>query len=886
MNVINYRVSLDLFDTLSQTTIKAKKGDSACKIHITLIKNGKIFNIGEGCHATFNAKKSDGNFIYDNCTIEGDTIVYDFTSSIDENGACQVSAIEGNVDCEVTLYNSKGEQLTSPRFTLYIDGVIYNGEEIISSPESDVLKGLITEAGDLIEEMEDLIEQGGGGNGGNSESAIIEECSGMVRLKPNVYRYHLISEAETAMISEDISLFPVGYRADIIFFNPLQDADQEALWNNPIQTSILKDVSDRGMPLSELTIGVGNNGVHIHIYKVEDADKFNWYLSTEMSGADCISPTIYVGEEEPTDDNVSVWINPNGDKTSLKDEELPKVFFSGNINPMTKDNPVELDISYRSDTENFDGYVEIKWQGSSSIAYPKKNYTIKMFNNDGTKLKKDFCGWGEQNKFCLKANYVDATHARNIISARLWGDVISSREDYDSLPVELRTSPNNGAIDGFPFKLYMNGQYQGIYTWNIPKDAWMWNMDKDNALHNVLCAEINSVEPHTCNFNVPWSGVDGDGWSYEAGEPSDDVTQSLNNLINYVLNCPDETFKESLGMYLDIQSAIDYYIHQLTIYGKDNMAKNMLLATYDRNKWYMGAYDMDSTFGMEWDGSRILPANTPIEGGYQANDSLLWDRISTLYANEITERYAELRKTIYTVSNMVTMFERFMDSIGKDLYAEDIMIFPDIPSAEITNIRQIRSFISERLAFIDKQLLPPIPIYQLRNSKVFDGTNYIDTGVDLDDEEEYTVMCDYTLNELPESRGLLIDRFDTNTGIGWGVQYQATMAYGGMWTEGWTDIAFHGWDCSNPVGMRNKIIIRKKADGTISLFTHHGESNLDASVSIQEGETSRYVTLGAKCWVSENGKSYDSFIKATMHDCKIYDVALSDEECNAYVGEV
>lgn len=173
MNAINYRVSLDMLDTLSQATIKAKKGDSACKIHISLAKHGKLFSIGEGCYATFNAKKSDGNFIYDNCTIEGDTIVYDFASSIDENGACQVSAIEGIVDCEVTLYNVDGAQLTSPRFTLFIDSVIYNGEEIASSPESDVLKGLITEARNTIDEMEDLIEQGGGaGGGGGTPNAV------------------------------------------------------------------------------------------------------------------------------------------------------------------------------------------------------------------------------------------------------------------------------------------------------------------------------------------------------------------------------------------------------------------------------------------------------------------------------------------------------------------------------------------------------------------------------------------------------------------------------------------------------------------------------------------------------------------------------------------
>ena len=159
MNVINYRVSLDMFDVSSQITIKAKKGDSACKIHITLTENGKIYKIGKDCYATFNAKKADGNFVYDNCTIENNTIVYDFASSIDENGYCQISAYEGAVDCEVTLYKGDSEKLTSPRFTLVIDGTVYNGEEIASTTEVDALKELIKEVNEVINEANEVVEE-------------------------------------------------------------------------------------------------------------------------------------------------------------------------------------------------------------------------------------------------------------------------------------------------------------------------------------------------------------------------------------------------------------------------------------------------------------------------------------------------------------------------------------------------------------------------------------------------------------------------------------------------------------------------------------------------------------------------------------------------------
>lgn len=231
MNDINYRISLDMFDVQSQTTIKAKKGDSACKINITLTKSGKIYKIGEGCHATFNAKKADGNYIYDKCTIEGDTIVYDFKSSIDENGFCQVTACEGNVECEVTLYKDN-EQLTSSRFTLVVDGTVYNGEEIVSTPESNVLRELINEANDTVNEIETKLKNGefNGKDGkdavtdqtyspesGNAQSgkAVAEALQGYVEkvegntMTDQVYAVDSIGVQKTIEV-EDVGMYEVG----------------------------------------------------------------------------------------------------------------------------------------------------------------------------------------------------------------------------------------------------------------------------------------------------------------------------------------------------------------------------------------------------------------------------------------------------------------------------------------------------------------------------------------------------------------------------------------------------------------------------------------------------------------------------------------------------
>ncbi len=398
----------------------------------------------------------------------------------------------------------------------------------------------------------------------------------------------------------------------------------------------------------------------------------------------------------------------NGTYSSIEpaDDDIPKVFINGNI-PTTKDD-VLAELEYVSKTRQFKAYLEIKCQGDSSMAYPKKNFTIKMFSDEARtiKLKKEFKGWGEHNKFVLKANWIDHSHARNIVSAKLWGQIVASRSDYNSLPTGLKTSPNNGAIEGFPVKVYNNGTYQGIYTWNIPKDDWLYGVDEDNPNQFVLYGQHNTNGTYaetSNNFRKLWDGVSqSDGqWEVEVGTNSDIVKNTLNNVISLCMNADDEIFKSTLNNYLDVQSALDYYIFCYTICALDSLAQNMILVSYDGTKLYCSAYDLDSTFGLLWNGQSFVSTSYRCPEDYQEPYSLLWERIEKLYVEELKARYLELRNSVLSFHNMCTHFERFMDVIGLDLYAEDLTIYTGIPSGSTNNIKQIRNYIRDRLTYVD-----------------------------------------------------------------------------------------------------------------------------------------------------------------------------------------
>lgn len=390
-----------------------------------------------------------------------------------------------------------------------------------------------------------------------------------------------------------------------------------------------------------------------------------------------------------------------GNNVEPQDSDIPRVFFNGE-KPTSK-TAVHARIEYKSKTKHFKGYVEIKCQGTSSMAYPKKNYTIKPYEDETKtkKLKIDFKGWGAQSKFCLKANFIDHSHARNICAARLWNQIVASRANYSLLPELLRTSPCNGAIDGFPIKVYYNDTYEGVYTWNIPKDKWMFNMDDTLDNHCVLCGEeYDSGCFLTANASL---------WSDEIHDvmPTSIVT-SFNAFQNFVINSTDDEFKANLENYVYVDSLIDYYIFQYAICGLDSMGKNQLFATYDGTKWIATSYDMDSTFGLYWNGQSYVSATYRMQEDYESGahgkPNKLYVRLEKLFVNEIKARYKQLRADILSYNNIVNTFEPFMDIIGNDLYAEDLTIYTEIPNGSTNNIQQIRNYYRDRLVYVDAQI--------------------------------------------------------------------------------------------------------------------------------------------------------------------------------------
>ena len=585
----------------------------------------------------------------------------------------------------------------------------------------------------------------------------------------------------------------------------------------------------------------------------------------------------------------------NADQTEPMEDDIPKVFFGAAL-PQTKDDTI-MPFRYISKTKDISGYCKTKAQGNSSMAFPKKNQTVKLYADAECieKLKVDFKGWGKQNKFCFKANWIDLTHARNIVSARLWGDVVKSRQNYEEIPELLRTSPNQGAVNGFPVKVYAGGVYQGRYTLNIPKDAWMANMDDELDTHCILCGE--NYESGCFRAEAV---IDGSDWTDEIHDTvPNSIKTRWNEAIRFVLNSTDEEFVAGIDNYFDVDSLIDYYIFGVLINNRDGFGKNQLYMTYDGQKWYATVYDMDCVFGTYFDA--LLEYDYPrtsFEDFLQDREgNLLYIRLEKLFTEQIKTRYMELKDGVLSLPNIINHFERFTDIAPPDLVEEDYAettaggAFTAIPLQTQSNIQQIRDYIINRYPYVESYILSlgvtGNLLYRLPEETTFDGVDdYIDTGVKLFDEpKDFTIICDATYEEGIDTYKGIYTAWQNDTGG----EYQAcgifctTVCLG---NDGYGFTVANGTDlsgstvaitCNTPGICKHALVVRA---GKLSAV-HYATTAGSVATATAPPEADVYYahnhTLTIGCSVGW-WQTRENFTSMTMHNFEIWDYAMTAEE--------
>ena len=356
------------------------------------------------------------------------------------------------------------------------------------------------------------------------------------------------------------------------------------------------------------------------------------------------------------------------------------------------------------------GWCKLSLQGNATMSYPKHNFNIQFYKDAGftTKDKVDYMDLTDDKhpKWTIKANYNDYSQGRNVVSARLWGDVVHCRSNMNKA---LSDAPNHGAIDGHPVILMMNDTYYGLYMFNMSKSDWMIGIDEDDPAH---CA----VSSNLATASTKWLSTGLSGWELEIPDTwqtvdiegvSTSVQAGFLALQSFVINSTDADFYASLGDYLDINSAIDYLIYSFCVCNADSMNKNQFLVTWDAGKtWAFTAYDMDQTFGAGFTGE--IPYNHDL---FSTHPNHLFERLIANFSAEILERYAVLRGSVFSTEYVKRELEIFFNEIPAGEREADKVLYPRIMFQSISTLEAMQTFAQNRLTWCDSYFAKLDPDY-------------------------------------------------------------------------------------------------------------------------------------------------------------------------------
>ena len=139
-------IAVDLLRPGMPVIVHAKQNDSATRyIYATLTQNGAPYEIPAGTIGTMRVRKPDGTACFYDSTETAQAV------SISGNVVqCllvdQTLTAAGKAECEVNLYNSEGEKLTSFTFALFIQASVLDDAEVVSSSYYNILTQKIAEA--------------------------------------------------------------------------------------------------------------------------------------------------------------------------------------------------------------------------------------------------------------------------------------------------------------------------------------------------------------------------------------------------------------------------------------------------------------------------------------------------------------------------------------------------------------------------------------------------------------------------------------------------------------------------------------------------------------------------------------------------------------------
>lgn len=372
-------------------------------------------------------------------------------------------------------------------------------------------------------------------------------------------------------------------------------------------------------------------------------------------------------------------------------------------------------------------------QGKSSTKWPKKNFKVDFCEDEwiGDVTPTFTIGdWVDQDSYHFKAFYLDYFKGTGIVGYSAYQSLSRDRGEYGWIwerAAEYIKKPDIRARcypDGFPCVVYLNGEFHGIYCWQLKKHRKNMNMKKNTLEHIHLDGSLSKRNLFRDVIN--WGNVvvknpktlyDMNGDLYNDDRPTELIdetspyfdlatddeetkeikqnTAKVKSMIKVLSHhaaeltemqdngASESEMRAAIEERFDVPGLIDYIIHNLLTNNMDGCERNFQCFTYNGYKWYIAPYDLDGTFGYHCTEPILSQPVNYVLGpltskSFSGQDPMSW--AYNYFKQDMYDRYAEIRnKGLLSAENIISLFDNWYYSFGEENYRLEYEKWPQSP---------------------------------------------------------------------------------------------------------------------------------------------------------------------------------------------------------------
>lgn len=380
--------------------------------------------------------------------------------------------------------------------------------------------------------------------------------------------------------------------------------------------------------------------------------------------------------------------------------------------------------------------VLLSAQGNSSMGFVKKNLALDLFADEEREesFTVKFGDWVSQDSYHLKAYYTDTFRGVGAVSYMVYEEMAGTRDLKDDRPYKqyftgkYGTGENGvGSVEdldcnfdtgakcfpqGFPVVVYQNGEFYGVYSWQLKKHRDNMHMSKKSAEHIHLDGTLGAAslfggkidwtqfevrnpkglymqqrqtirgeETLEYNGDYPRELMGDDADEYDATNKDMKRCAQVKKHIEALsgrlgeltaaeaAGKSQEEMRELIATYFMVDFMVDYILETNLASDGDGYNKNWQWTTWDGVKWTANPYDHDGIFGAYHIGNFV---NSPGSGWLGSSTTIPSGWIIKYYLPELKARWAELRKAgIFDARHIAGLLKDWCGRIGYDNWKEE-----------------------------------------------------------------------------------------------------------------------------------------------------------------------------------------------------------------------